>query len=102
MSLASRPIIQFTTPAEPSDHHPGAFRFQPRGPRFRNLMRNHPSDALATPLRSIARHPYPSIRPAIPVSVLRYPYLLPSGSLLPSFAIRNRGFSKMAAERGAS
>jgi hypothetical protein len=25
------------------------FRFQPRVPRFRNLMRKHPSDALATP-----------------------------------------------------
>ena len=26
-------------------------------------MRTHPSDALATPFRSIAGHPYPSIQP---------------------------------------
>jgi hypothetical protein len=69
MSLASRPNIQLTTPRSPRTTHPGAFRFQPRGPRFRNLMRKHPSDALATPFRSIARHPYPSIQPDTSQSV---------------------------------
>jgi len=70
------------------------FDFQPRRPRFRNLMRKNPSDALATPFRSIARHPYPSIGPTIPVSVLRYPYLLPSGSTASKFRNPESGVLK--------
>ena len=35
-------------------------RFQPREPRFRNLMRKHLSDALATPSSACAGHPHPA------------------------------------------
>ena len=44
------------------------FDFQPRRPRFRNLMRKNPSDALATPFRSIARHPHSSTQPPLRTS----------------------------------
>jgi hypothetical protein len=69
MSLASRPNILLTTPRSPRTTHPGAFRFQPRGARFLAGIRFHPSDALATPFRSIARHPYQSIGPDTSQSV---------------------------------
>jgi hypothetical protein len=49
-----------------------SFRFQPRGYRFRNLMRKPPSDALATPFRSSAGHPHPSIGPDTSQSVEGY------------------------------
>lgn len=81
------------------------FDFQPREPRLPSF---HPSRTLRRLLDpflidceasiSIHRTSHSGFSAPIPLPpTLRIP-----GSLLPSFAIRNRGFSKIAAERGAS
>jgi hypothetical protein len=79
--------------------------FQPRGDRLpsvesirplRRLLDPFPLDCEASiPIHRTSHSGFSAPIPLPPT--LRIP-----GSLLPSFAIRNRGFSKIAAERGAS
>jgi hypothetical protein len=65
-------------------------------PPIRRLLDPFPLQRRASTSIHRTSHSSPSARIPMPPT-LRIP-----GSLLPSFAIRNRGFSKMAAERGAS